>query len=178
MGGSYRQCRECGKRALSIATRCPGCGRELEPLEATKPAPRLELGRYVSPGVAGLLVLGAVVIAVEIGGTSRPEDQRRSMSAEVSDSAAGSAEVAYAMGGTAHLDRSSVEETPDSAAGEYLVARTWTNVRKSRSTRGDLEAVLTPGDTVYADSLQRDWYRVAFEGEVMGYAHRSTLTAP
>ena len=39
-----------------------------------------------------------------------------------------------------------------------------------------VEAVLSPGDTVVADSLQRDWYRVAFQGEVMGYAHRSTLT--
>jgi hypothetical protein len=178
MGGSYRQCRECGKRALSIATRCPGCGRELEPLSSAEPAPRLELGRYISPGLAGLITLGAVVVALEIGGSERPEDQRRSTRVEESDSAAGSAEVAYAIGGTAHLDRASVEETPDSAAGRHLVARSWTNVRKMRSTRADLEAVLTPGDTVYADSLQRDWYRVAFEGEVMGYAHRSTLRAP
>jgi hypothetical protein len=177
MGGSYRQCRECGKRALSIATRCPGCGRELEPLEAAEPTPRLELGRYVSPGLAGLVALVAVVVAAEIGSSARPSDEALSTAAAQADSAGASAEVAYAIGGTAHLDSPSVEATPESAAGEYLVARTWTNVRKSRSTRAGLEAVLTPGDTVYADSLQRDWYRVAFEGEVMGYAHRSTLTA-
>ena len=34
-----------------------------------------------------------------------------------------------------------------------------------------------PGDTVYADSLDRSWARVALEGEVLGYAHISTLTA-
>jgi hypothetical protein len=79
------------------------------------------------------------------------------------------------MGATAQLDSASVEATP---AGGMLVAKTWTNVRQSRSRRGELAAVLTPGDTVFADSLQRDWYRVAFEGEVMGYAHRSTLTTP
>jgi hypothetical protein len=38
-----------------------------------------------------------------------------------------------------------------------------------------LEAVLTPGDTVLADSLEWGWYRVVLEGEVLGYAHRSTL---
>jgi hypothetical protein len=51
-------------------------------------------------------------------------------------------------------------------------------VRTSRSKRANLEAVLTPGDTVLADSLERGWYRVALEGEVLGYVHRSTLTAP
>jgi uncharacterized protein YgiM (DUF1202 family) len=78
------------------------------------------------------------------------------------------------MGASARLDTASVEATP---GGEYLVARTWTNVRSARSTRAGLEAVLTPGDTVFADSLTRDWYRVTFEGEVMGYAHRTTLTS-
>ena len=29
MSGSYRQCVECGKRALRFATRCPGCGIDL-----------------------------------------------------------------------------------------------------------------------------------------------------
>ncbi len=67
---------------------------------------------------------------------------------------------------------------PAEDAGELRVARTWTNVRKSRSVRAPLEAVLMPGDTVLADSLGRGWYRVALDGEVLGYAHRSTLAAP
>ena len=61
---------------------------------------------------------------------------------------------------------------------QLLVARTWTNVRRARSRRADLEAVLTPGDSVVADSLDRDWYRVRFMGEILGYAHRTTLAAP
>jgi hypothetical protein len=38
--------------------------------------------------------------------------------------------------------------------------------------------VLLPGDTVVADSLRNGWYRVALEGEVLGYVHRSTLISP
>jgi hypothetical protein len=178
MGGSYRQCSECGKRALSIATRCPGCGRELEPQAAPKTRPVLEVGRYLPPGVVAVVVLAAVVLVVEFGGDRLSSDSARSSAAAGStgtDSIAGSSEVAYAMGATAQLDSASVEATP---AGGTLVAKTWTNVRQSRSRRGELAAVLSPGDTVFADSLQRDWYRVAFQGEVMGYAHRSTLTTP
>jgi hypothetical protein len=40
---------------------------------------------------------------------------------------------------------------------------------------GDLVTVLLPGDTVVADSLSRGWWRVTFEGKVIGYAYRSTL---
>jgi hypothetical protein len=64
----------------------------------------------------------------------------------------------------------------DSSGAEILIARTWTNVRASRSTRADVEAVLLPSDTVLADSLERGWYRVALEGKVLGYVHRSALT--
>ena len=179
MGGSYRQCSECGKRALSIATRCPGCGRELEPFQAAEPGPAFRFGRHAPPGLAVLAVLAAVVVGMEMVGDAGPDGRtgaRVSAETGVVDSGAESSEVAYALGATAHLDSASVEPTPE--AGELLVARTWTNVRRARTRRGELEAVLTPGDTVYADSLLKDWYRVAFQGEVMGYAHRTTLTTP
>jgi hypothetical protein len=169
MGGSYRQCSECGKRALSIATGCPGCGREL-PHVSPETRPVLEVSRYLSQGVVAAVALAVVVLAVELGGERLPPV---STPASAGSTAADSSEVAYALGATAQLDTASVEATP---VGGMLIAKTWTNVRKSRSRRGELEAVLTPGDTVFADSLQRDWYRVAFQGEVMGYAHRSTLT--
>ena len=172
MGGSYRQCSECGKRALSIATRCPGCGRELEPQVTPETRSAVEVGRYLPQGVVAAVALAAVILAVELGGESLSPD---STPASADSAAADSSEVAYALGATAQLDTASVEATPP---GGMLVAKTWTNVRRSRSRRADLEAVLTPGDTVFADSLQRDWYRVAFQGEVMGYAHRSTLTTP
>ena len=134
MGGSYRQCSECGKRALSIATRCPGCGRELEPQPAPETRPVLEVGRYLPSGVVAAVALAAVVLAVELGGERLPSDPARSSAAAGSaaaDSIAASSEVAYAMGATARLDSASVEATP---AGGILVAKTWTNVRQSRST--------------------------------------------
>ncbi len=165
MGGSYKQCIECGKRALSIATRCPGCGRELPAPAVPMGGPALELGRFLSPRVvAGVLAAAAVLTAASLVRTSRPLEEQSSVVA--ADSIAPSSEVAYAMAAPAEI------------AGELLVARTWTNVRKSRSKGADLEAVLMPGDTVLADSLGQGWYRVALEGEVLGYAHRSTLRAP
>ncbi len=62
MGGSYRQCDACGKRALSIANRCPGCGRELPANEVQKGGGGLDLGRFLTPkGVAAVLAVVAVV---------------------------------------------------------------------------------------------------------------------
>ena len=167
MGGSYRQCTECGKRALSIATRCPGCGRELPAPAVPDGGPALDLGRFLSPGVlagvVGVLAWAAIVTATRLDRGSRPLDDQSSFVA--ADSIAGYSEGAYAA-------------LPAESEGELLVARTWTNVRTSRSKGAGLEAMLTPGDTVLADSLDRDWYRVALEGEVLGYAHRTTLAAP
>jgi hypothetical protein len=165
MGQSNRrQCIECGQRALSIATRCPGCGREFPASAEPEGGPDLGLGRFLSPRVAAwVLAAAAVLTAAMLGRTSRP----------VSDSAA-SSEVGYAMGATTLLDTAATAES----AGRLLVARTWASVRKSPSKGASLEAVLTPGDTVVADLLERGWYRVALEGEVLGYAHRSTLTVP
>jgi hypothetical protein len=82
----------------------------------------------------------------------------------------------YITSAAAQLDPSATPTPPsDSTGAEVLIARTWTNVRASRSTRADVEAVLLPSDTVRADSLERGWYRVALEGKVLGYVHRSTL---
>lgn len=156
MGGSYRLCTECGKRALSIATRCPGCGREL-------PAPAVpESGSSVSPGmVAWGLAVAAVLAAAGLLRNGQSAEPPPTVAPP--DSIALASEVAYAA-----------VPGPESA-GELHVARTWINVRKARSRRAELEALLLPGDTVLADSLDRGWYRVALEGEVLGYVHRSTL---
>jgi hypothetical protein len=175
MGGSYRQCVECGKRALSIATRCPGCGREFPVREEVAGGPAAQLGRFRSPGVAaGVLATAAVFAAVTFSRGGGPSDRQAPSSA--ADSVAGSSEVGYTAT-TRRLERTSVAAATAASASEVLVARDWTHVRKARSRRADLEAILTPGDTVVADSLERDWYRVAFEGEVLGYVHRSTLKA-
>ena len=164
MSGSYRQCPECGKRALSIATRCPGCGRELPRLEARRGRAR-GLGRYV-PWLAVVLTAGAVLVTGVLGRVGRPG---RAPVEDESSSVAATTRV-----GTTTAAASPAASAP---AGELLVARTSTHVRNRRSVAGDVEAMLLPGDTVLADSLSRGWYRVALEGEVLGYAHRSTLVA-
>jgi hypothetical protein len=164
MSGSYRQCPDCGKRALSIATRCPGCGRELPPRPEAHRGPAAGLGRYV-PWVVGVLTVGAVLVTGVLGRAGRP----------------GRAPVeSSSVAATTRVDTTTAAASPATSApaGELLVARTWTHVRNRRTVTGDLEAVLLPGDTVLADSLSRGWYRVALEGEVLGYAHRSTLVAP
>jgi len=165
MGDSYRrQCDACGKRALSIAIRCPGCGRELP----TNPVPKgggQDLGRFLTPkGVAAVLAVVAVLGSARLGGTVQPRKE--------------TAEVESSMARTGPLDTARAAALPSESGSELRVARSWTNVRKSRSARAPLKAMLMPGDTVLADSLEQGWYRVALEGEVLGYAHRSTLAAP
>ena len=169
MSGSYRQCSQCGKRALSIATRCPGCGREL-PEPAVPDQPAVDLGHLRSvPVVLGLLTLVVALAGIRSGKRSpQPAGEESSFVAPVA---------------TAPLAVEPLAATPRLAppaaaadTGRLLVARTWTHVRIRRSPKAELSAVLTPGDTVLADSLSQGWYRVALEGEVMGYAYRSGLT--
>ena len=165
MGGSYRQCDACGKRALSIANRCPGCGRELPANKVPKGSTDLELGRFLTPkGVAAVLAVVAVLVTASLGRAGEPSDRK--------------AELESSMARTEPLDTARVAPLPAESGSELLVARDWTNVRKSRDLRAPVEAMLTPGDTVLADSLEQGWYRVKLEGEVLGYAHRSTLARP
>jgi hypothetical protein len=164
MGGSYRQCLECGKRALSIATRCPGCGCEFPAQAVPERGVAREVSGFLTPKrVGAVLAVAAVVASATLGRTSQSAEEQ--------------AEVESSMATTAPLDTARVAAPPAEIVGQLLVARSWTNVRKSRSVSATLEAMLLPGDTVLADSLERGWYRVALEGEVLGYAHRSTLAA-
>lgn len=163
MGGSYRQCSECGKRALSIATRCPGCGRDLPSPAVPEVGPALDLRRFLPTSlVPGIIATTVLLTAAVLIRTSRPPEEQSSV----------------VVAATARLDTATAAALPAGSTGDLLVARTWTHVRKSRSKSADLEALLMPNDTVLADSLERGWYRVALEGEVLGYVHRSTLTAP
>ena len=177
MGQSYRQCGECGKRALSIATRCPGCGRALPAPAASEVDPVLDLRRLLSPRVVGgILATTVVVMAAELARSHRSLEQQSSV--VVADSTSAVSQVAYTTAAAARLDTATAAPLPVPSAGDVLIARTWTNVRKSRNKLADVEAVLLPGDTVLADSLEQGWYRVALEGEVLGYVHRSTLARP
>ena len=174
MGQSYKQCTECGARALSIATRCPRCHREFpatveEP--AVTPVRRLGRMRLRTPAiVAGFLTLGGVLTVTELGQTTGARTPARP--APAADTSATSSEVAFIHSEAGRA----AEAVAPRPAGGLRVAKSWTHVRKARSRNADLEAVLTPGDTVFADSLERGWYRVALYGEVLGYATESMLT--
>jgi hypothetical protein len=177
MGGSYKQCVECGKRALSIATRCPGCGRPFPSPEAPEGGPHLDPRRFLPPHVVTVaLAIAAVLAAANLGRSSQAPEHRSALIAP--NPVASSTEDAHAVEATLRLETTSAAAVPASSPSEVLVARGWTSVRKSRSRSAPLEAVLTPGDTVVADSLERGWYRVALEGEVLGYSHQSTLATP
>jgi hypothetical protein len=154
MSPTYMTCPECGKRALNVATRCPQCGFEFpaRPVRDGTPA----LGRLVPL----LAVAGVVVALVALANTVLRRTAER---AEPPVSAA-----------APELD-TAMAATPPASPMERRFARTWTNVRSRRSTSGEVVAVLLPGDTVLADSLERGWWRVTFEGEVLGYVYRSTL---
>jgi hypothetical protein len=167
MSGSYRQCPECGKRALSIATRCPGCQRALPALEAPEAAPGRGLARHLVPILAAGVLATATVVGLAMFGRTDHPTPAPSLSTVAAGSASHSTEVAGATTAAAATD-----------APRLLLARTWTSVRKARNRSAMVEAVLLPGDTVLADSLAHGWYRVALEGEVLGYAHRSTLVSP
>jgi hypothetical protein len=166
MSASYRHCDECGKRALSIATRCPGCGREL-PYPAVPDHSGLDLGPLQSTP----LVLGLLAILVALGGI-RLKDRTAQLAPREESAFARAASTALLS-----VDPLSATAVAPAATdtGRMLVARTWTHVRSRRSPKGELSAMLMPGDTVLADSLSRGWYRVALEGEVMGYAYKSGL---
>jgi hypothetical protein len=118
---------------------------------------------------AGVLVLAAILIGTELSQTGVGETG----SAAPADSATAPAEVAY--GGTVAPAPADSSAPAAPSRPQLRVARTWTHVRSAPRKSAELEAVLTPGDTVLADSLQRGWYRVALDGEVLGYAYQSTL---
>ena len=164
MSPAYMACPECRKRALSIATRCPQCGFEFPARPIEHKTWTSGLGRFlpllVTVGVgAATIAVVTLVVRRTAGRSEGPTTaEAHAVAGPETDTAGGAA--------------------PASASrGERRFARTWTNVRNRRSVAGDLVAVLLPGDTVLADSLSRGWWRVTFEGKVMGYAYRSTLVS-
>ena len=148
--------------------RCPGCGREL-PNSAVPDQPAVDLGRLHSvPVVLGLLTLLVVLAGIRSGKRPpQPADEESSFVGPASNALSVDPLAATPGLATAAAARDT---------GRLLVAQTWTHVRSRRSPEAELSAVLMPGDTVLADSLSQGWYRVALEGEVMGYAYKSGLT--
>lgn len=175
MGGSYKGCPTCGARALSIATRCPGCGGEFlageEPNGTGRRLPRLSI-----PLSAPAVVLAGIgiVVASQVGRTASVREERSSLGAAVT------ADVPTEVGaaGTGAVP-DSVAATPAGRAPPLAAAVLVTDrtiyLRQARSRSAALEAVLEPGDTLAVDSLSGGWYRVRFEGAVMGYAEGSRV---
>ncbi len=169
MGRAYKECPACGKRALSIATRCPGCGHELlaEPVrrEETRGTPRI--GPLPAIALGLLATVGLVTMVLRWNSVRDPE---------------GSVTAALRAEDTAGVDTAlaaAAPAMPDSTPSAEAVsryARTWTKVHDRRSPKADVVAVILPGDTVLADSLRGGWWRVTLEGRVLGYVYARTLT--
>lgn len=158
MSGTYVQCSECGKRALSVATRCPQCGHEFPPRPLPGMRRPVDLRRYLA--VVAVVGVAAGVILLVMAALERIRKTPAEHSTSVTE--------AGSETGTGTASRSA-------SAGERRFARTWTKVRTRRSSAGDVAGVLLPGDTVLVDSLRGGWWRVTFQGSVVGYVHQSTL---
>lgn len=158
MSGTYVRCSECGKRALSVATRCPQCGHEFSGRPLPQTGRTLDLKRYLAPlGVVGVAAALIVLVVAVIGRTTSTQTEPATSMAAVGP------------------DTAMTAASPQPSSGERRYARTWTNVRTRRSVTADVAAVLLPGDTVLVDSLSRGWWRVTLDGEALGYVHQSTL---
>ena len=186
MNGSYRQCVECGKRALKFATRCPGCGIELPnpaPLEGE--ATRQLTWSHSFKAVMAVLVLGVAIASLErIPPGPAPLSAEtpfvkpviaKKPDAKKPDMVEALAAVAGLPAATPRVDTTVAIAPAASDPSVQLIAKAWTHVRSRRTANATLEAVLTPGDTVTADSLSNGWYRVALYGDVLGYARQATL---
>ena len=117
-------------------------------------------------GVAVAVLAAGGLVTLAVWRAARAPDE--SAIAAVQDEAPAALDSSRAASSPARLDSTTGEAVP-------RLARTWTNVRNRRSPRADVVAVLLPGDTVLADSLKGGWWRVALEGQVLGYVYAGTL---
>jgi hypothetical protein len=152
---------------LSIATRCPRCGQDLptppirwEPSRNPVRRRRLPARARAIPAALGRALLAWWGVA---------GDRAARVTAAITPEPAFALDTARSAASPA---------MPDSAPSPEAVpryARTWTKVHDRRSPKADVVAVLLPGDTVLADSLQGGWWRVALDRRVLGYVYGRTL---
>jgi hypothetical protein len=167
MSTAYRECPACGKRALSMATRCPQCGLEFP----SRPLVRPGSGAGLRPARPGLVVLGLVVTAVVIVATLLQGHQGTTATAAgrtaTRDTAAGTT-----VGSTSAAPPGG---TPPVVRGVPRVVINWANVRQERLRSSAVVGRLEPGDSVMVDSLSRGWYRVLRDDRPVGYVHRTSV---
>jgi ribosomal protein L37E len=181
---TYMECPQCGRKALSVATRCPHCGVAFpsKPLQRSALGYRLDRLRPVL-ATGGVLILGAVLLAVvlpRLGSKAAAPALAPPPGAVAADSTVdGAASDGAAPDGAPPVPPSAasaapVTPTPPSPLARRF-ARTWVNVRGARGRAAPAVRVLNPGDSVQVDSLSRGWYRVLIDGRAVGYVHRSNL---
>jgi ribosomal protein L37E len=187
---TYMECPQCGRKALSVATRCPHCGVAFpsKPLQRSAPGYRLDRLRPVL-AVGGVLVLGAVLLTVVLprleskaagpapgafSGDTSPTLATPPGAASAESVVQGDPSDAVAPVQRPAASFAPVTPTPPSPLAKRF-ARTWVNVRGGRGRAAPAVRVLNPGDAVQVDSLSRGWYRVLIDGRVAGYVHRSNL---
>jgi hypothetical protein len=176
---TYMECPQCGRKALSVATRCPHCAVAFpsRPLALSAPGYRLDWLRPVL-AVAGVLVLGAVLLAVvvpRLGSKAATHTLATPPGTVATDSAVqGAASDRIAPVQPPAVPSASVTPTAPRPLPKRF-ARTWVNVRGGRGRATPAVRVLKPGEAVQVDSLSRGWYRVLIDGRAAGYVHRSNL---
>ena len=176
---TYMECPQCGRKALSVATRCPHCGVAFpsRPLALSAPGSRLDRLRPVLV-VAGILILAAVLLAVvlpRLGSKAATPTLATPPGAVATNSAVqGAASDVIAPVHPPAVSSASVTPTAPRPLPKRF-ARTWVNVRGGRGRATPAVRVLNPGDSVQVDSLSRGWYRVLIDGHPAGYVHRSNL---
>lgn len=168
------ECPHCGKRALSVATRCPHCDAHFPPRPLQRPGQATPLSRKL-PGIVAALVVVAAALAAGVY-VSRASKMSKSVGASTKERDSVAAPAA-APAPQPHRDsvRPAAPRQPVNTGLRY--ARTWTNVRGEPAQSAPIVGRLDPGESVQVDSLVRGWYRVLVEGRALGYVHRSTLAA-
>jgi len=184
---AYMECPQCGRKALSVATRCPHCGVAFpsKPLRRSARGYRVDRLRPVL-AVGGVLLLGAVLLAVVMprlgskGAAPPPGAPSGGTSPTLADAPPGGVPADSTVEGVTSdsvVKAGAPDRDAPAPAGPLArrFARTWVNVRGARGRAAPAVRVLNPGDTVQVDSLSRGWYRVLIDGRAVGYVHRSNL---
>ena len=187
---TYMECPQCGRKALSVATRCPHCGVAFPSRPLQRSAPGYQLDRlWPVLAVGGVLVMGAVLLTVVL-----PRLESKAAAPAQGASSGETGPTLATPPGAVPAD-SVVERDPSDAVAPVQppaassasvtptppgpltrrFARTWVNVRGSRGRAAPAVRVLDPGEAVLVDSLSRGWYRVLIDGRAAGYVHRSNL---
>ena len=175
---TYMECPQCGRKALSVATRCPHCGVAFpsRPLALSAPGSRLDRLRLVLV-VAGVLILAALLAVVlpRQGSKAATPTLATPPGAVATESAVqGAASDGIAPVQPPAVSSASVTPTAPKPLPRRF-ARTWVNVRGGRGRATPAVRVLNPGAAVQVDSLSRGRYRALIDGRAAGYVHRSNL---